>query len=114
MGFKRFLRKTLLGTRIVEGHILDALEKKKRTGKSFNECLRESVKETIAEDMPGTSHIYNAGKKDGRVQGTVEQAERDKKKMGELQQNHERDREKWEQTDKERKKLIDDLTQDKD
>lgn len=65
---------------MIEGHIIDAIQKKKETGKSFRECLSESVKETITEDMPGTSHIYQMGKTDGRKQGTVEQAHRDEKK----------------------------------
>lgn len=82
MGFKRLIKKGLLGGgSMIEGHIFDAIQKKIETGKSFRECLKESVKETVTEDMPVTSHIYQMGKTDGRKQGTIEQAKRDEKKM---------------------------------
>ena len=83
MGLKRLLKKGILGGagEMIEVHIFDALQKKKETGKSFRECLFESVKETVTEDMPGTSHVYQIGKTDGRKQGTIEQSERDEKKM---------------------------------
>ena len=111
MGLKRLIKKGFLGGggSIIEGHIFDAIQKKKKTGKSFKECLEESVKETFTEDLPGTSHIYQKGKKDGRVQGTTEQASRDEKKIQELHKQHERDREKWKKIDKEKDKLIEDL-----
>lgn len=111
MGFKRLIKKGLLGGAgsMIEGHIFDAIQKKKETGKSFRECLSESVKETITEDMPGTSHVYQMGKTDGRKQGTVEQAKRDEKKMKEMRKDHERDRQKWETTDKEKDKLLDEM-----
>lgn len=99
MGFKRLLIKKglLFGVHGLQfGHTLDALKKQKETGKSFRECLRESIKETITEDMPGTSHVYQMGKTDGRKQGTVEQAKCDEKKMKEMCEAHERDRQKWE------------------
>ena len=68
MGFKRLIKKGLLGGAggMIEGHIFDAIQKKKETDKSFRECLSESVKETFTEDMPGTSHVYQMGKTDGR------------------------------------------------
>lgn len=111
MGFKRLIKKVLLGGAgsMIEGHIFDAIQKKKETGKSFRECLSESVKETITEDMPGTSHVYQMGKTDGRKQGTVEQAKRDEKKMKEMREDHERDRQKWETRDKEKDKLLDEM-----
>lgn len=111
MGFKRLIKKGLLGDAgsMIEGHIFDAIQKKKETGKSFRECLSESVKETITEDMPGTSHVYQMGKTDGRKQGTVEQAKRDEKKMKEMREDHERDRQKWETIDKEKDKLLDEM-----
>ena len=111
MGFKRLLKKGFLGGGggLIQGHIIDALAKKKKTGKSFRECLEESVKETFTEDLPGTSHVYQMGKKDGREQGTVEQATRDEKKMQQLHEQHEQDREKWKKIDKEKDDLIDEL-----
>ena len=109
MGFKRLIKKGLLGGpgSMIEGHIFDAIQKKKETGKSFRECLSESVKETFTEDMPGTSHVYQMGKNDGRKQGTVEQAKRDEKKMQKMQEDHERDRQEWERIDKEKDELFD-------
>ena len=65
MGFKRFFDKVLIKGPIL-GHIDDAIEKKNETGKSFSECLSESIKETVTEDMPGTSQIYQMGRSDGR------------------------------------------------
>ena len=108
MGFKRLIKKGLLGGgSMIEGHIFDAIQKKKETAKSFRECLKESVKETVTEDMPVTSHIYQMGKTDGRKQGTIEQAKRDEKKMQKMQEDHERDRQGWERIDKEKDELLD-------
>ena len=108
MGFKRLIKKELLGGgNMITGHIIDAIQKKKDTGKSFRECLSESVKETFTEDMPGTSHVYQMGKTDGRKQGTIEQAKRDEKKMQKMKEDHELDRQEWKRIDKEKDELID-------
>ncbi|MBO4673361.1 MAG: hypothetical protein J5616_03330 [Bacteroidaceae bacterium] len=110
MGLKRLFKKGLLGGgNLIEGHIFDALQRKKETGKPFRQCLEESVKETIAEDFPGTSHVYEMGKNDGKKQGTIEQAERDEAKMLRIHEEHEREREKWREIDKEKDSLIDEL-----
>lgn len=110
MGLKRLFKKGLMGGGdLVRGHIFDAIEKKAKTGKSFRECLGESVKETFTEDMPGTSHVYQMGKTDGRKQGTVEQAARDEKKMKKMRESHERDRQEWERIDKEKDNLLDEM-----
>lgn len=109
MGIRRLIRKGVIGGGLLTGHILDAIEKKKETGKSFRECLGESVKETITEDMPGTSHVYQMGKTDGRKQGSVEQAKIYEKKMNRMEDRHERDREQWKEIDKEKDKIIDEL-----
>lgn len=111
MGFKRLIKKGLLGgvVGMIEGHIFDAIQKKVKTGKSFRECLSESVKETITEDMPETNYIYQMGKTDGKKQGTVEQAKRDEKKMQKMQTDHERDRQEWKKIDKEKDELIDEM-----
>lgn len=114
MGFKRLLKKTLLGGNMIQGHITDALIKQRETGKSFRDCLTQSVKETVTEDLPGTSHLYGLGKKDGRVQGTIEQATRDKKKMQKQHEQHEIDRKKWKEIDKQKDELIDDLCSELD
>ena len=109
MGFKRLLKKGLLGGAgsMIEGHIFDAIQKKKETGKSFRECLSESVKETFTEDFPGTSHVYQMGKTDGRKQGTAEQAARDEKKIKEMHQQHENDRKRWNEEKQAYEKLLD-------
>ena len=49
------------------------------------------------------------GKKDGRKQGTAEQAKRDEIKIQKMREDHERDRQKWEQIDKEKDELIDEM-----
>ena len=108
MGFKRLIKKGLLGGAggMIEGHIFEAIQKKKETGKSFRECLSESVKETITEDMPGTSHVYQMGKADGRMEGAVEQAKLDEIKILKIEEDHERDRQEWERIDKEKDELL--------
>lgn len=108
MGLKRFIKKGLSGG-FVTGHLMDAVQKKENSGKPFLVCLEETVKETFAEDLPGTSHLYKLGEKDGRVKGTVEQAKRDKKKIQELNDAHERDRSKWKRIDERKNTLINDL-----
>ena len=111
MGFKRFFKKTVLKGPIY-GHYEDAIVKQVKTGRKFSECLSESVKETIQEDMPGTSHIYQQGKKDGRVQGTIEQAKRDEKKFIELAEQFDCDRRKWEAEKKKYEDLLDEIQSD--
>ena len=73
-------------------------------------CLIErNDVEIISEDMPGTSHIYQMGKTDGRKQGTVEQAKRDEKIMQKKCEDHERERHEWEKIDKEKDELLDEM-----
>ena len=114
MGLKNLIKKGIFGgvSGMIQGHIFDALEKKKKTGKSFRDCLEKSVKETITEDMPGTSHVYKMGHKDGRVQGTAEQARRDENKFRKLKSQHEQDRKNWKAIDKKKDELIDDLAKE--
>ena len=112
MGFKRLMKKTCFGQAPVVGHLLDAVEKQRKTGGKFSECLSESVKETIQEDMPGTSHIYQQGKKDGRVQGTIEQAKRDEKKFIEQAEQFDCDRRKWETEKEKYEDLLDEIQSD--
>lgn len=110
MGFKRLLKKTVFGGgSLINGHIYDAIDKKRKTGKSFKACLQESIKETIKEDMPGTSHIYQQGKLDGKVDGIAEQAKRDEKKIKNIQDEHQKDREEWMKQKKGYEDLLDDL-----
>jgi hypothetical protein len=105
MGFKRLIKKMAIG--LPGATILDAMDKRKNTGKPFTDCLKSSVKETITEDMPGTSHIYQSGKKDGRVQGTAEQAQCDERKFQQQHISHEEDRRKWKKQRSEYEKLLD-------
>lgn len=109
MSIKRLFKKNFFGGNIVQGHIIDAIQKKKETGKSFRECLEESIKETFTEDLPVTSHIYNIGRKDGRVQGTIEQAERDEKKIKEIHEKHESDRKRWLEISRKKDELLDEI-----
>ena len=105
MGFDRFLKKTLIGGPI-SGHIIDALNKQKKTGKTLKKCLEDSVKETVTEDMPVTSQIYQMGKSDGRKRGTIEQARRDERKINDLKQKHNSDRARWAENDRKKDTLI--------
>lgn len=111
MGIKRLLIKTAKGGGSpITGHIVDALDNMRKTGDTFKNSLEKSVKETITEDLPITSDIYRWGKKDGRVQGTIEQAKRDEKKFNDLHAKHEADRKRWKKNDKKKDNLIDELT----
>lgn len=113
MGIKRLFKKCFFGGgSLIQGHIIDALQKKKEIGKSFRDCLEQSVKETFTEDLPGTSHIYNIGRKDGRVQGTVEQAERDERKMKQMHEEHEKDRRHWQEIDHKKDELLDEMAKE--
>lgn len=62
--------------------------------------------------MPGTSHLYQMGKNDGKVEGTIEQAERDEKKMQQIQEKHDKDRKRWEKIDNEKDDLLDEMLKD--
>ena len=108
MSLKRLLKKTgsFSVPGIVAGHLYDAAKKQKDSGKSYGDCLKQSIKETVCEDMPGTSHIYRTGHKDGKVEGTIEQAQRDKRKMEAMNEAHEADRRRWEKIDKEKDELL--------
>ena len=46
----------------IAGHIQDAIGKTAENGGSFLKNLQESVKETITEDMPGTSGMKEENK----------------------------------------------------
>ena len=105
MNLKRLAKKMLLGGPIA-GHIQDAIDKTRENGESFLENLQKSVKETMTEDMPGTSHIYESGRYEGRKQGTVEQAQRDAVKTRKLNQAHAQEREKWREIDKKKDDVI--------
>lgn len=110
MGFKRFLIKNYLTPGgPIAGHIIDAFDKKDKTGKGFVECLKDSVKETVCEDMPGTSQVYREGHKDGRIQGTAEQARRDERKFRQMHDKHEADRRRWNAEKQEYEDLLDDI-----
>ena len=68
MSIKRLIKKTLKGGGSpILGHTVDAIEKMNKTGDSFMNSLKKSVNETITEDMPISSDLYQWGKRDGRV-----------------------------------------------
>ena len=50
------------------------------------------------------------GRKDGRVQGTVEQAERDERKMKQMHDEYEKDRRYWQEIDHKKDELLDEMT----
>ena len=62
--------------------------------------------------MPGVSHMYQQGKKDGRVQGTIEQARRDEKKFKEQAERHASDSRKWEREKEEYEELLNEIQSD--
>ena len=50
------------------------------------------------------------GHKEGKIEGTIEQSQRDEKKMKEMHQNHESDRKRWNKEKQEYEDLINDIT----
>lgn len=108
MGIKRLLlKKGIIGGGLIQGHIVDALQKKEETGKSFKDCLMQSVKETFTEDLPGTRHIYDNGREVGRSQGAVEQAKRDERIIKQMHEKHENESKHWQEIDHKKDELLD-------
>ena len=116
MSLKRLISKGALAgvPGFAAGHLVDAFFKKQETGKDFTDCLKESVKETLTEDLPGTSHLYQSGRQEGKREGIVEQSKRDERKFAELHNRHEEDRRQWKKIDKKKDKLINDIINNKE
>lgn len=63
MGFKRFLKKAL-----IPGYYeFDIIQKVRENG--VLDGIKEKMKEDYLEDTPVVSHIYNAGKYEGKKEG---------------------------------------------
>lgn len=50
------------------------------------------------------------GHKEGKIEGTIEQSQRDEKKMKEMHQKHESDRKRWNEEKQEYEDLLNDIT----
>ncbi len=85
------------------------------TGKAVSDHMSKHGNKYIAGAAVGVTGVaaYAVGEaqghKDGKVEGTAEQAERDEKKMQAMHQEHERDRAEWKKIDQEKDDLIDDI-----
>ncbi|MCC3865652.1 hypothetical protein K0040_15420 [Terrisporobacter petrolearius] len=75
MGVKRFLKKSL-----IPGYGLKSIVENVATF-GVVEGLKEEFKETYLEDMPGVSHVYNAGKHEGKKEGYVQASYEYEKKL---------------------------------
>lgn len=75
MGFKRFLKKSL-----IPGYRLKGIVENVATF-GVVDGLKEEFKETYLEDMPGVSHIYNAGKYEGKKEGYIQASNEYEKKL---------------------------------
>ncbi|EHK2400005.1 hypothetical protein [Clostridium perfringens] len=75
MGFKRFLKKSL-----IPGYELKSIFENVVTF-GVVDGLKEEFKETYLEDMPGISHVYNAGKYDGKKEGYEKASNEYEKKL---------------------------------
>ncbi|NGU53884.1 hypothetical protein G6Z29_11560 [Clostridium perfringens] len=75
MGFKRFLKKSL-----IPGYELKSIVENVVTF-GVVDGLKEEFKETYLEDMPGISHVYNAGKQDGKKEGYEKASNEYEKKL---------------------------------
>lgn len=75
MGFKRFLKKTL----IPGYNTIDIIQKVSENG--IVDGIKEKMKEDYLEDMPGVSHVYNIGKYDGKKDGYIQASYEYEKKL---------------------------------
>ncbi|HHD2751338.1 TPA: hypothetical protein ACOTG0_000077 [Clostridium perfringens] len=75
MGFKRFLKKSL-----IPGYELKSIVENVVTF-GVVDGLKEEFKETYLEDMPGISHVYNVGKYDGKKDGYEKASNEYEKKL---------------------------------
>ncbi|EOU1892329.1 hypothetical protein [Clostridium perfringens] len=75
MGFKRFLKKSL-----IPGYELKSIVENVVTF-GVVDGLKEEFKETYLEDMPGINHVYNAGKYDGKKEGYEKASNEYEKKL---------------------------------
>lgn len=75
MGFKRFLKKSL-----IPGYELKSIVENVVTF-GVVDGLKEEFKETYLDDMPGISHVYNAGKYDGKKEGYEKASNEYEKKL---------------------------------
>lgn len=75
MGFKRFLKKTL----IPGYNTFDIIQKVSENG--IVDGIKEKMKEDYLEDMPGVSHVYNIGKYDGKKDGYIQASYEYEKKL---------------------------------
>lgn len=107
MNIKRAAKKLLLPNKI--GWIADVRKIHKETGKSLVDSSIQSVKELFTEDLPGTSHIYDAGKFNGEKEGRARQAEVDAEKMSEMNKAYEKNLSEKNKIITDQNKLIDDL-----
>jgi hypothetical protein len=75
MGFKRFLMKSL-----IPGYTqFDMIRKIAENG--VVDGIKEELKESYLEDMPIISHIYNAGKYEGKKEGYAQASFEYEKKL---------------------------------
>ena len=75
MGFKRFLKKTL----IPGYNELNMIKKVSENG--IVGGIKENMKEYYLEDMPGVSHDYNVGKYEGKKDGYIQASYEYEKKL---------------------------------
>lgn len=65
VGFKRFMKKSF----VPFYNTKDMVDKIQTYG--FIDGIKEKMREDFLEDTPGISHIYNAGRYDGKIEGYV-------------------------------------------
>lgn len=76
MGFGRFVKHVLLPWTMY----VDTVKNMRDEG-SVVKGYKKTIKETYCEDMPITSHIYKAGKNDGKVAGYNEASQKYEEKL---------------------------------
>ena len=76
MGFGRFIFKTV----VPGGHLISTIKNVVDEG-NIVDGVKKTYKQYVQEDIPGISHIYQSGKKDGKVEGYAEASDEYEKKL---------------------------------
>jgi len=108
MNIKKVIKKVY----VPGGMAHEAAQIQKKTGKSFARSYLQAFKEFYTNDLPGTSHLYEAGKYEGEKQGRAVQAEVDAKKMQNMNEEYKQNLKDKDKVIKDQKDLLDDVARE--
>ena len=102
------LKKVIKKICIPGGMVHEACQIQKQTGKSFLNSYVQAYKEYYTNDLPGTSHLYKAGKHEGEKQGRDAQAKVDAQKLDKMNSDYQKNLKDKDKIIKDQKDLLDD------